>query len=409
MRRRKPINWKKTGVTAVLVIAALALALPFVVPLKPWFPDLESQLTMALGEQVKFTSLRAGLLPRPYLEAGNVTVGEDNALRAVRARLYPDLLTLSEATIFVRTVDLSDVTVSRDAVQRFFSERKPREGGLQRIRIGHVNAAHVKLDALEGKLGEFDAEADLNRDNLLTNFSLASIDGRLKFDAVPASGALLLTFSGRDWQPPAGPAFAFDRIYAQGALSDGKLAVSEFTAGIYGGDVRGGLELTWGANWNINGRAQVTRMDVHSLLVTLQSQLPVKGTMEGDLRFTAAAKDSALLTDALKLDGKFKISNGVLSNFDFSRVIQGVGSDGARGGQTRFEQFTGNVQTGKGYRFTNLQLVSGKMTVAGSIDVTATNQVSGPMSVELKGAGSTLGSTVQASGTLNDPVMLPGK
>src|SRR5208337_92111 len=106
-------------------------------------------------------------------------------------------------------------------------EPNAREGGLQRIRLGHVHASHVKLDLLAGKFGEFEAEADLNRDNRLTNFALTSADGRTKFDAVPASGALLLTFSAQDWKPPVGPAIAFDRIYAQGALSDGKLAVSE--------------------------------------------------------------------------------------------------------------------------------------------------------------------------------------
>jgi uncharacterized protein involved in outer membrane biogenesis len=270
-----------------------------------------------------------------------------------------------------------------------------------------VRASHLKLDALAGKFGEFDGEADLNRDNRITNFGLTSSDGRVKFEAVPASRALLLTFSAQDWKPPIGPAVTFERLYAQGALSDGKLAVSEFTAGLYGGDVRGGLELTWGSAWGVSGRAQLSRLNLDPMLQALQSPLRVKGTMDGEMHFALEAQDPAQLADSLKIDGKFKLANGVLSDFDFSRVIQGVGNEGMRGGQTRFDQFTGNMQIGNGYRFSNLRLASGKLTVTGNMNVAANGQMSGAMSVELKGTASTLGSTVQTGGTLTDPVLLP--
>jgi hypothetical protein len=396
-------------------LLALALALPFLLPLKPWFPDLETQLSDALGEQVRFDGLRAGLLPRPYLEAKGVRIGDDRALRATRARLYPDLMSLSAPTVFIRLTELDEVMVDRSAIRRFFSERDATKGGVQSIRLGHVHASHVKLDLLAGNFGEFEAEADLNRENRLTNFELTSADGRLKFDAVPASGALLLTFSAQDWKPPVGPPISFDRLYAQGALSDGKLAVSEFTAGLYRGDVRGGLELTWGKTWAIAGRAQISRLDLHPLLEVLQSPLPVVGTLDSELHFALEAADPAQLSDSMKLDGKFNLANGVLRDVDFPSVIQGAGSAGVRGGQTRFEQFTGNMQVGNGYRFTNMRLTSGKnvhgseLTVVGNVSVTAAGQVGGAMSVELKGTTTTLGSTVQTGGTLTDPVLLPGK
>jgi uncharacterized protein involved in outer membrane biogenesis len=391
------------------VLVLVALVLPFVVPLKRWFPELESQLSAALGAPVKYDGLRAGLSPRPYLEAQNVVIGEDRALHAARARLYPDLLSLSEPTVFIKLTELDDVLVERQAMQRFFAERGVSDNAAPRLRLGHVHASHLKLDLLAGKFGEFDAEADVGRDNRLVDFALTSADNHVKFDAVPASGALLLTFTAQEWKPPVGPGIAFDRIYAQGALSEGKLAVSEFTAGLYGGDIRGGFQLTWGNSWVVSGRALLSRLDAYPMLQAMQSPLRIHGMMDGEMHFATDATDATQLADLIKLDGKFKLSNGVVDDLDFAQVIQGVGSDGVRGGQTRFEQFTGNFQTGGGYRFSNMRLVSTKMTVSGNVNATPTGQLAGGLSVELKGTSGTLGSNVQIGGTFNDPVILPGK
>ena len=227
--------------------------------------------------------------------------------------------------------------------------------------------------------------------------------------ALPIStpDGLQLIFSAQDWQPPFGLAIPFERFYARGIVSDGRLAVSEITAGLYGGDARGGLELTWNRGWALSGRVQANRIDVQPMLQVLQSALPVRGTLKTELHFSTTAESPALLADALRLDGNFKLTNGTLNDFDFSRVIQGAGRDGVRGGQTRFEQFTGNVQVGSGYRFTALRLSSGMMSAAGNMDISGNGQISGTVAVSLTGSASSLSATVLASGTLTNPVLLP--
>src|SRR6202042_2039537 len=101
--------------------------------------------------------------------------------------------------------------------------------------------------------------------------------------------------------------------------------VSEFTAGVYGGGIRGGLGLAWReAAWNLLGRGQVRRLFGNPLLEALQMELSVRGMLDAQLHFTAVAPAPAQLLDAMKFEGKFKLANGVLSDFDFSRVIQGA-------------------------------------------------------------------------------------
>jgi uncharacterized protein involved in outer membrane biogenesis len=407
MRRAKRTNWKGIAWLVFAALAALAIALPFVVPLKSWFPQLELQLSQALGEPVEFDNLRAGLSPRLYLEAGGVVIGRERDVSAVRLRLYPELLTLSEPTRNLQSIELDEVTLGRAAIARFFTGRAV-EGGVQRIRLGRLRANRVKLDLLDGKLGDVDIEATFGRENEVTNLIVDAKDRKFKLELAPGPDAMQITFSALDWQPPILPSIPFERIHAQGQLIGTKLSISEFTAGAYGGDLRGGFEISWGDSCALAGRLQATRVDLLRLLRALQSPLPVRGTLEAELRFVSAANAAAQLLETMKLDGKFKLANGTLNDFDFPRVIQGAPRDGVRGGQTRFEQLVGNLQTGGGaYRFTGLRLTSGLMSAVGNIAVAENGQVSGAMSLELKGSAGVLGSTVLTGGTLKDPVLLP--
>jgi uncharacterized protein involved in outer membrane biogenesis len=408
LRRRKRTNWSKVIGLTLTTVFLLALVLPFILPLKPWFPNLEAQLSQALGEPVRIDNLHAGLLPRPYLEATGISIGKDRDVTMARARLYPDLLTLREPTRFIKSTDVDDVTVSRAAVVRFLGEHT-REGGVQALRFGRIHATHLKLALFDGKIGDLEVDAALGRDNQLINMSLATFDQRTRLELTPTPGGTQVAFSAQDWKPWTGPQLPFDRVSLQATLSEGRLAVSEFTAGIYGGDIRGGLELGWGDAWTLSGRAQLSRMEARSLLQALQMELPVRGTLDTELRFNATAPAPAALLDGMKFEGKFKLSNGVLSDFDFSRVIQGAGRDGMRGGQTRFELLTGNIQTGGGYRFTGLRLSSGMLSVAGNMAVAPGGQLSGVMNVELRATAALLGSTVVTGGSLQEPVLLPAK
>ena len=406
MRRRKPTNWAKVITLGGLALLVIALALPFVVQLKPWLPELEEQLSQAIGEPVAFNGARAGLSPRPFLELSGVSLGPDKDVQATSARLYPDLRSLFEPTKHIVEIEVSGAVVRRSAVLRFMGVRA-RAGGLQRIRLGRIRAPRAGLDVLEGKFGEVDMDAMLNRENQLVSLVLEAADGKSKLEVAPAAEGLQLTFSAQRWQAPIGPAIPLERFFAQGTLSEGKLALSELTAGGFGGDARGGLELTWNRGWNLSGRVHASRVDLQPALRALKSPLPVRGSLEGDLRFSATAETPDALASALKLEGTFTVSNGVLNDFDFPRVIRGAPRDGVRGGQTQFEQLAGSVQIGNGYRFTGLKLSSGLMSASGNISIAERGELSGTMSVELKGTASTLGSTVITSGTLRDPVLLP--
>jgi hypothetical protein len=407
VRRRKRTNWSKVVGLTLTALFLLALVVPFILPLKPWFPNLESQLSAALGEEVHFDNLHAGLLPRPYLEATGVTVTRERDVKIGRARIYPDLLTLREPTRFFKLIEVDNVIVSRNAIVRFFGEHK-HDGGLQQVRLGRIHGTRIKFAVIEGKLGDFELDADMSRENLLTTMLLASTDGRLRLEITPVTGGTQLSAFAQDWKSYIGPTIPFERISALGILSPGRLSVSEFTAGVYGGDIRGGLELAWSdAAWNLLGRAQVSRLDVNPLLQALQMEFPVRGMLDAQLHFTAVAPAPAQLLDAMKFEGKFKLANGVLSDFDFSRVIQGAGRDGMRGGQTRFDQLTGTIQTGNGYRFSGLHLSSGMLGVSGNMAVAPNSALSGTMNVELRASAGILGSSVSTVGTLQEPVLMP--
>lgn len=407
MKRRKRTDWKRTAWLALPAFAAIALALPFVMPLKFWFPQLESQLSQAIGEPVVYDGLRAGLSPRLYLEADNVVIGRGRDVKASRLRIYPELLTLSEPTSNLRSIELDELSLGRGAIMHFFTKHA-KEGGVQRIRLGQLRANRVKLDLLDGRLGEVDIEATFSRENEVTGLTIDAVDRKFKLELAPGPEVMQFMFSARDWQPPVVPAVPFERIQAQGQIVDNKLSISEFTAGAYGGDVRGGLEINWGESCALSGRLQATRVDLLPLLQAVRSPLPVRGTLDAEMRFSSTAESAARLIDAMKLDAKFRLANGTLNDFDLGRVIRGAPREGVRGGQTRFEQLVGNLQAGGGaYRFTALLLTSGLMSAVGNAAIAEDGQLSGALNLELRGSAGVLGSTVLATGTLKDPVLLP--
>jgi len=174
--------------------------------------------------------------------------------------------------------------------------------------------------------------------------------------------------------------------------------------------VRGGLELGWRDGATLSGRLQTARIDLLPLLQALRSPLRARGMLDAETRFASTAATADRLIDAVKLDAKFRLAGGTVNGIDLARVIQGAPREGVRGGQTRFEQLVGNLQSGGGaYRFTALRLTSGLMSATGNLAAAEDGQLSGTINLELKSSAGALGSTVLAGGTLNEPVLLPGK
>jgi hypothetical protein len=129
-----------------------------------------------------------------------------------------------------------------------------------------------------------------------------------------------------------------------------------------------------------------------------------------DGSFRAQAAKPAALAEALQAEVAFKVENGVLNGFDLASAAKSLLKGGTPGGQTRFDQLTGNVNlAGRAVRLRNLKVASGVLDARGNVDISPARQLGGRVEVDLKGTGGLVSVPLAVSGTVADPMLMPTK
>jgi phage-related tail protein len=99
----------------------------------------------------------------------------------------------------------------------------------------------------------------------------------------------------------------------------------------------------------------------------------------------------------------------VLHGFDLASAATNL-LTGAKGGQTRFDQLSGNALiAGKGYKLRNVRIASGALSAQGNVDVSPAKALGGRVDVELKRTAGVVSVPLAVSGTLSDPMLMPTK
>lgn len=95
---------------------------------------------------------------------------------------------------------------------------------------------------------------------------------------------------------------------------------------------------------------------------------------------------------------------------DLAKAATLLLSDGEKGGETQFDEFSGTLHTaGKQIDLKNFKVVSGLLAGNGAVKVSPAKQLDGKVEVELKKGVALVSVPLQVSGTLDHPVVLPTK
>ena len=136
----------------------------------------------------------------------------------------------------------------------------------------------------------------------------------------------------------------------------------------------------------------------------------LSGRLDASGPFKAQAAKPAALADAFNADVAFKVNDGVLHGFDLAGAAKSLLTSGAAGGQTRFDQLSGNLQVaGQALRLRNVKVVSGVLDAKANVDVSAAKRLSGRVEVDLKGTAGLVGVPLALSGTVTEPILMPTK
>ncbi|MBL8384979.1 MAG: AsmA family protein [Burkholderiales bacterium] len=393
----------------LLGLVAVAATAPWWVPTGAWKGPLEAAASQALDAPVTIGDIDVFLLPLPHAAVRAVDVG-GGALRLDAATVRPDLLSLLSSPRRLKSVELRalEVTPQGLALLQRLAERAP--AGPPAVELAHLQARAVKITLAAGPLPALDATVALGAQNQPQSVRVATVDGKATLTAEPDGEGWKVALAANGWALPLGPPLVLDELSASGRADRERLTLPTVQARLYGGRAGGSVEVAWAKGVRMAGKAEVSGLDIAPLLQALKVKASLAGQLQANGSFRAQAPRAAALADAFNAEFAFKVDQGVLRGFDLASAAKTLVKGGSGGGETRFDQFTGNVQlAGRAVRLRNLKVASGVLDARGNIDVSPARALGGRVEVDLKGTGGLVGVPLAVSGTVADPVVLPTK
>lgn len=398
---------RKIGIGIAAGLVGVVLVAPLLIPISAWRAPLEEAASNALGAPVRIGDLSVFLLPLPHVTARDVEVGAA-ALRLQSVAIYPQVSSLLSSPRHLRSVELGKLDISPAGIELLQKFAEKPAAVPPPVTVGSVRAKGLTIELASGALPGLDAVAEIGPDNLPRSLHLATADGKARLTLDADGTAWNLGFEASDWQLPLGPPLKFATLKASGRVDRVKLVLPTITAALYGGQVTASADLDWQKGLKLGGHASVSALDIAPLLQALKLKASLSGRLDASGPFRAQAARPAALAEGFNAEVAFKVNDGVLHGFDLANAAKTLIKSGAAGGQTRFDQLSGNLQVaGRALRLRNVKVVSGVLDAKANVDVSPAKALSGRVEVDLKGTGGLIGVPLALSGTLADPTLMP--
>lgn len=390
------------------VLLAAATVLPFLVPLASYIPEVEKQASEKLKEPVKIGALRLALLPVPRIVAKNIAVGRIPYLQIKSVSVIPDLFSLLEPVKVLKSIELDGVTVAQEASAKIPGWTQS-DGSPAAVVVRRVRFKDLRFKLKQAPLGPFEGEVQITRSGGLEQARLQTADGKAKFMAQPEKpDRYAVRFNARDWKLPAGPAIHFDELDAAGHATSNELRVKRLTGKLYGGSLEGSAGANWRKDFQVKGELDTKGIGLDKLVPLIERGLKVGGKLDSRSVFSSRAQAAGQLLDAARADSDFSVKDGVLHGVDIVEAAKSLVKGGAKGGQTRFQDFSGHMALDRGsYRFTGIKISSGVLAANGNVDISPQKELSGKINAEVKAGVSLVTVPLAVSGTVKEPFLRP--
>jgi uncharacterized protein involved in outer membrane biogenesis len=399
LARRKWL-WALLAIFGLLVTA---LAVPFLVPISRYIPQLTERVSASIGQPVSIKALRLTLLPTPRLSIRGLELGRNGEVRIERGSIVPDPLLLLSGDYVVRAIRADGVRIKESAFDLL--DKLPKGGGggvvVQKILLRHVTFEHHVL-----KLPEFNLAVELSVVPFGTEIRAWTDDGALTVTFnTRGGGRARVALSGRKVRLPfdAAPLF-FDTLDASGVLEGARLVLPDVKGRLYGGTIVGSMDLRWGKQWRLEGKANVAGVEVVPLQSALGKPARLSGRLSGKVSYSARARTGAQLGRALVLNAPFEVAGGEWHGVDLSRVAELPLGKLSSGGSTKFAQMKGDLALrGKHIQVNDICVRSPSLVAAGNVAIAPDQRLSGKLDVSVPKTGGFVGVPVALSGTTSDP------
>jgi uncharacterized protein involved in outer membrane biogenesis len=375
------------------------------VPLRPYGAKLERTMSAWLHDDVSIGAVTFRLWPTPHLNVENLSVGKLLDAKASTGRIYLDIATLFGEHPSIDRLELDNVTVSADAVRRIAQWGDPQ--GKASAGISQIVLHGVKLD-VKPAVDSFNADLRFARDGALSNASLRAIAGQWNLSLKPVEKGYSFVFNANNWTPPIGAPIPISDATVNGTIDGSQILVPEFQAHVLEGNVNGTLQAGWQSGVHLTSDLSVTRMEVKDLVHAFTPDIAFTGRLDGNFSVAADAPSLERLLDAPRVQGRFKVTEGSVSNVDLVAVMQSD-SAGQRAGVTKFAELDGEYAAGdRRASYHQLQLQGGVLRGNGAVDLATNGALSGHLALEIRSQVAQDRGAFTVSGTVARPIIKRG-
>ena len=355
-------------ITAGLFLILVLVALPFIVPLDTLKPELESQLSAAVGRQVMIDRISLEMLPRLDVHARGITIwgresGADQ-LFAQEMRVIPDLPTLLfDGRFSVQRIHITGIETNQSFARAIIDDWKARPhpaGQTSPVAIDEISADGITF-RLNDKtvLGPYNATVSLTREFGVREVSIRRRDTTLHLQMTVRDKGVEVSVSAHDWTVPIGRPLRFSRLHINAFLHDqSRLDIKALRATAYDGTLAGSGQLTWNSAPHLEGHLDIKHVAMEPI-VHLYRGRGFSGDFDGQLdlvlRSTAGRKP---LSDPT-VSGNFRIGNARIYSPARNRIFFQFDELTARGSVDRHGLVTkGTAMTAYGGTITGNTVTS---------------------------------------------------
>ncbi len=386
--------------------------------------QIEQQLTARLGQPVKVGSAAAHVFPGIAVDLGDVAIGEPEALRLQRIRVFTGIRALFGDTVDIRQVAVTNGRPGAGAPAVSFDLDASVLG--DRLDVNSLTirgpsttiAAKGALTSIAGVEGEFNAESPLLDLNELIAIGGALAPPRARSSAA-APSPMHLVVHLKTPKVRFG-ADEFRDLSTTIETVPGRVVLNGTSVNLFGGSFKGKLDAdTHAATPVVRLTGSVTDVDVAKLLERSGSAGGVTGRLSGTVSLVAEGADGATLTRTARGTINAMLRKGTLPHLDMVRtVVLAFGKPSgapAEGAGTAFDSLGGTFALANGsLRSENLQLRSrdldsdGRGTLAiatGALDARADIALSRDLTAQ---AGTDLRRYAQQDGRVIVPATVRG-
>jgi uncharacterized protein involved in outer membrane biogenesis len=392
----------------VLAAAAIVVAVPFVVPVARFIPELARFASQKLGQPVRIEGLTLHLVPTPRIVGHRITVGRRAQVRIGELEIEPDFVSLVRGPRTIRRIRAHRVSLDEAALDIARGMPKGRPG--EPVLVRRLTLTAVKLNHSKIELPVFDADARLGEGFRVREALLVARDGSFQLRAkAGAANATALTLQAKRWTLPGGAPLYFEVLAARGTLRGQSLELERIEGELYGGKVAGEAQAGWDKQWQLAGRAQLFGVDLVPLQKALGKPAKLSGRLNADATFSSRARTPAELAGTLALDGPFEVLGGVYQGVDLARAGE-VGRESTAGDATTFEELRGRIELrGERVSLQPLCMRSPTTVAGGNVEIAPDKSVSGRLDISVAQTGGFLGVPVTLGGTTEEVSLRPTK